>query len=286
MANWEAILIDDGSTDKTAKIIKTYCFKDSRFKLIQQNNKGVSVARNLGLEIATGEFIQFLDGDDLLSQSKIEIQAQHLIENHTVDISYVDSYYFAHGNPSQLYPDKEMNGVEWMLKINGRGFDIIKSLVDRNFAVISSPLIRSSILSKSDIFPVGIKKSEDWEFWLNVALNEVSFQYLPNKHAYTLIRIHSSSASFNLRDMQISNLIFRNKIKNYINNSSLSTQEKSKIAIINETQKKGLLKELLYKTPFWKFKNHLEIIKLTQLPVFLKFYLKSINYQRKQWFKS
>lgn len=100
--NWEAILIDDGSTDKTAKIIKTYCFKDSRFKLIQQNNKGVSVARNLGLEIATGEFIQFLDGDDLLSQSKIEIQAQHLIENHTVDISYVDSYYFAHGNPSQL----------------------------------------------------------------------------------------------------------------------------------------------------------------------------------------
>lgn len=62
--NLEIILIDDGSTDNSPKIIDTYAKKDSRIKAIHQKNAGQSAARNHGLKIATGDYISFIDGDD------------------------------------------------------------------------------------------------------------------------------------------------------------------------------------------------------------------------------
>lgn len=62
--NWEAILIDDGSPDNCGKICDEYASKDSRFKVIHKQNQGVSIARNLGLDIAQGEWCWFVDSDD------------------------------------------------------------------------------------------------------------------------------------------------------------------------------------------------------------------------------
>lgn len=72
MENFEVILIDDGSRDATAQIAGEYVRRDKRFHLIQQENSGVSVARNAGLSAAQGEWILFVDADDLLPPDALE----------------------------------------------------------------------------------------------------------------------------------------------------------------------------------------------------------------------
>ena len=62
--NLEIILVDDGSTDNSGKIIDDYAKKDSRIKAIHQKNAGQSTARNNGIKKATGKYISFIDGDD------------------------------------------------------------------------------------------------------------------------------------------------------------------------------------------------------------------------------
>ena len=69
-SNWEAIIIDDGSTDASAKIVQS--IPDSRIRLYQQANQGVSKARNHGIELATGDYIAFLDADDQWKPNYLE----------------------------------------------------------------------------------------------------------------------------------------------------------------------------------------------------------------------
>jgi len=70
--NWECLLINDGSTDSSEGILQTWTKKDPRFKLISQQNKGLSGARNTGLEHANGDFVYFFDPDDLLAKNCLE----------------------------------------------------------------------------------------------------------------------------------------------------------------------------------------------------------------------
>ena len=70
--NLEIILIDDGSTDDSPGICDTYALKDNRIKVIHQQNQGAAVARNTGLENATGEYIVFVDSDDFINEKMIE----------------------------------------------------------------------------------------------------------------------------------------------------------------------------------------------------------------------
>ena len=79
--NWEAIVVNDGATDNTELVVQSFVVKDKRFKMISQENRGCSSAKNYGLSVAKGEFIQYLDADDLLSPIKLESQVKVLSEN-------------------------------------------------------------------------------------------------------------------------------------------------------------------------------------------------------------
>ena len=79
--NWEMIIIDDCSTDKSNQIVKQYIERDKRIRLIALNeNSGAAVARNKGIEVSSGRFIAFLDGDDLWEPNKLEKQIQFMTE--------------------------------------------------------------------------------------------------------------------------------------------------------------------------------------------------------------
>ena len=83
-SSWELLVIDDGSTDSTAKIVKS--FSDSRIILIQQENGGVSSARNKGIDLARGKYITFLDADDILPPHSLEARVHYLESNPSVDL--------------------------------------------------------------------------------------------------------------------------------------------------------------------------------------------------------
>lgn len=71
LSDLEIITIDDGSTDKSVEVLKQFASRDSRIRIFLQENKGQSVARNLGLGYATGEFIYFMDSDDILEKEAL-----------------------------------------------------------------------------------------------------------------------------------------------------------------------------------------------------------------------
>ena len=73
--DWECICVDDGSTDGSGVILDEYGSKDSRFKVIHQSNKGVSAARNAALDVAQGDWVWFVDGDDVISGNALALLA-------------------------------------------------------------------------------------------------------------------------------------------------------------------------------------------------------------------
>ena len=80
--NWELILVDDGSTDRTASIIDNFVGFDRRIKKIalSESSGGPAHPRNLGLDLAKGEYIAFLDADDLWSTQKLALQIDFLMD--------------------------------------------------------------------------------------------------------------------------------------------------------------------------------------------------------------
>lgn len=82
-SNFEAICIDDNSTDNSLKILQKYSEKDDRIKVIHKKNEGVSLARNAGLDVARGEFLLFVDSDDWIEKCTCEIAIQKMLREKT-----------------------------------------------------------------------------------------------------------------------------------------------------------------------------------------------------------
>lgn len=80
-ANIEIIVVNDGSTDKTAMIINEWQEKDERIVLVQQENKGLAVARNVGLDISRGEYIGFVDADDYIEKDMFQILYDAILQS-------------------------------------------------------------------------------------------------------------------------------------------------------------------------------------------------------------
>lgn len=98
--NWEMLLIDDGSTDHSSEICEEYAKKDVRIKVIHQENGGQSKARNTGLDAATGEYIMFLDSDDIYDEKAVEVLQKEISEKNA-------DYIVAN------YMNMENDGTKW-----------------------------------------------------------------------------------------------------------------------------------------------------------------------------
>ena len=103
----EVILVNDGSTDNSAVICEKYCEQDSRFKLINQVNQGQSVARNHGVAASAGEFIAFVDSDDIISRDYLEVLIRYMSE----EVDIVESKFTVHKKEFFNENNKEINVI-------------------------------------------------------------------------------------------------------------------------------------------------------------------------------
>lgn len=182
--DWECILVDDGSPDKSSQICDEYANKDSRIKVIHKVNGGVSSARQAGLETASGEFVIHADSDDWLDSTMLEELVKHQRET-GADFIVFDFYRVANGQQLRICQKPAALDNRQVLK------DVISG---RLYASCWNKLIRRSLIEKYGAsFPKGINLGEDKCFLASLLKNPVTVSYLPKALYYYDASINCNS---------------------------------------------------------------------------------------------
>jgi len=179
--NIEVIIVNDGSSDKSKKIIKS--FRDQRIKYIEQENKGVAVTRNNGIRHSTGEFIAFLDADDYYFPKKIEEEVAFLEKHQEFDLVYCNAFHFYDGKPNNLYQHKGK-------KPSG---DVFEELLKGFFGQLNTVLISKKIFNQVGLFDESSCHSEEWDLMLRISRAGFRFGFLDKN--LVKIRIDKDSLS-------------------------------------------------------------------------------------------
>lgn len=187
--NFELILIDDGSTDNTYKIIKSYEDKDKRVKVFTKQNGGVSSARNLGIKKAEGENILFLDGDDLIECDLLE-KSYEVLKNKKIDMfsfgykmvseitNDIIKDYSCKKHANKLYSGNEFLELYFSKKIN---------------QCMCSFIVKKSIIKDNLIlFDENTKYGEDQEFQIR-CINQCTSVYYEGSSLFFYIQRKGSA---------------------------------------------------------------------------------------------
>ena len=163
LKNFEIICIDDGSTDNSLKILQQYTLKDSRIKILKQNNQGAAAARNLGLKHANGEYVIFLDSDDYFEPDLIE-QSVAKAEKFDADIVIFKAEAFddVTGKTSALN-DRISKLPEYQQKVFSYK-DIPEDIFNSFLTAPWNKLYRKSFLDKHGFKFQNIKRTNDLLF--------------------------------------------------------------------------------------------------------------------------
>ncbi|MFZ5553780.1 MAG: glycosyltransferase family 2 protein [Bacteroidota bacterium] len=199
-SNIEILVIDDASEDNTKEIVNKLSATDPRISYHYQEKSGPTVARNRGIKLAKGEFIQFLDADDFLEKEKFEKQIQVFSEHPENDIVYGGVNYFHNDRPGDFFNNLELKpGKTWMPCVSGMGDEMVMALLKENIMVISSPLVRKSLFDKYGAMDESLLFNEDWELWLRFAINNAVFYFADIPSTNALIRVHTSYSRDNFK---------------------------------------------------------------------------------------
>ena len=144
----EIILVDDGSTDRSGEVCDEYAEKDSRVKVIHKENGGASSARNLGLAVASGEFVYMPDSDDYIGPFCIEKLLKCATDN-DADLVFFNAYSFTDGSDKL----SKRNYCHVGQYKPGSGFDVMCSLIDKNEFRVSIPLffIKTDLIRNNEL---------------------------------------------------------------------------------------------------------------------------------------
>lgn len=185
---WELIIIDDGSTDTTAKIVNEWLLKDNRIQYYYQENGKQGKARNFGISKSKGVYLAFLDADDIWLSEKLEIQIKE-IQNKNVDLVFADSYIFKNDDildisqkiniiPTVFYDKSSLN---FFLKENR--IPILTVLVKRE------KIINVNCFSEE----LDIQNVEDYHLWLKLLMSNCIFY--SSSCILAKYRLHDNSAT-------------------------------------------------------------------------------------------
>jgi glycosyltransferase involved in cell wall biosynthesis len=157
--NIEIIVVDDGSTDCSIEVIQRYF---PSVVLIQQENQGVSSARNTGILKSSGDYLAFMDADDFWDSTKISKQMKFLF-NADADLVYSGVYIVSSDGleiQNTILPNYDSNCSEKYREFPTRAIILLGS---------SNPLIKKSIISKTGLFDIRLSQSADWDFFRRIS---------------------------------------------------------------------------------------------------------------------
>ncbi len=161
--DFEALLVNDGSTDGSADICRTYASADSRFVLIDKPNTGVSDSRNCALEQARGKYLQFLDSDDWLPPEATSILV-HAAESTGADLTLAHFYRVVGDRAAQRGHIKK----ERVLTRQEFASEMMKAPANYYYGVLWNKLYRRSIVEGNHLrFPTDVSWCEDFLFNLD-----------------------------------------------------------------------------------------------------------------------
>lgn len=207
--NFELILVNDGSTDNSLNICKRYK-KDNRIKIISQKNKGLSAARNKGLELAQGEYVSFIDSDDFVEKDYLKLLFEN-INKYSTDIAMCE--YFLTNEKGKKYSIVRFNEPKTILVLSGR--ETLKYSYEKNG---TSNIVAWNKIYKKTMFN-NIKYKEGSYFeddqiagQLFYTAKRVSFVHQP---LYNYVQRSNSiiHSSWNLKKYKDQQSIFYDKIK-------------------------------------------------------------------------
>jgi GT2 family glycosyltransferase len=218
-AEFELIVVDDGSTDKTWKWLERLAKNDSRVVSIRLSGLGPSKARNAGISASRGEFIAFLDADDIWLPGKLLYQLKLHRKNPDIIMSFTD---YKHVNPKgddlgncfNYWPrfSKISNIAPFFYVLDKQGAAI---LFAENVVGTSTVMMRHNALQNADnslqietVFDEHLRSAEDWDLWLRLALCG-SIGFINQPLAIYLMRPGSESGDVPMRLQTMEQLINR-----------------------------------------------------------------------------
>jgi glycosyltransferase involved in cell wall biosynthesis len=180
---WECIVINDGSTDNTEEIAENWIARDSRFIYWYQENRGLSSARNTGLNCSTGDYIQFLDADDFLHNFKIK---ESLDQVKQVNADLIISNYVSFTNDTTKTIPPRYKLQEYYFN-----FESVVFKWDFEFAIPIHCALFNAKYFKYFRFPTHLKAKEDWVMWIVVFSNNPTTSFINKPYAFYRDHINS-----------------------------------------------------------------------------------------------
>jgi glycosyltransferase involved in cell wall biosynthesis len=189
----EIIVIDDGSTDRTAQAVQSF---GSRVRLIRQANAGVSAARNTGIQAASGDWIAFLDADDEWLHEKLRLQTEHLRRHPDLKWTY-GNFYQKKTVGEGLAPAHSQARISKLLREGEVFDDYFKGYVNYAYAWTSVLVIEKEIFGVAGLFEPGMKRAQDNDLWFRIAYQFPEVGYLAEPLAVYHMATPGSSTKVN-----------------------------------------------------------------------------------------
>jgi glycosyltransferase involved in cell wall biosynthesis len=193
--DWECIIVDDGSTDDTAAVVKAEIAGDDRFRYVYQPNGGLSAARNTGLDRARGNYIQFLDADDVILPEKLEQQLRFM-QAEGAAVSYTDYRTGASGDiyqPANFYKPARFTSGNMLTELIIRWESML--IIPPHAWLFDGSFFREKGLRFDETLP----NHEDFDCWMNILRLTPKIVYLDKKLA--IYRVSEGSMSRNMLRM-------------------------------------------------------------------------------------